>query len=464
MEASSVCREQLVRQVLENVVRTVGARTPFQRAAATCYDPPLVAGGALPSAAIAEAAAYGLSDKQEQVLRASIRDSTRVTGERYDAGFAIGRSFYYPGGGELGRSSSIIRSERGYLTHDGWHQADVLLVPFWRDGTILGHVSVDDPRDGRKPSSSTLVFLEEIAAVAALSLQDACSLERLTETHQLFRFLAESGVTGVIVVQNNRISYANDRAAEMLGFEHLELAELTPWWGFFHPDDRPFAWRCAEDRQYASRTVRAIRKDGRTIWLSAFGHRMEYQQSEAVACQFYDVTERVETEIQLKEKALRDTLTGLRNRAYFDDTIHLEVARSKRYKRPFTLMIADLRGFKKINDSLGHQEGDRILCAVAQIFRNQLRDSDWIVRYGGDEFLFVLPETGSELATLVKRMQTTVVDWGKSNVSSDVCVAVDFGWSMWSPDVPQSVESLLEAADAHMYQRKRRSAVNLSGS
>jgi diguanylate cyclase (GGDEF)-like protein/PAS domain S-box-containing protein len=450
-----------VRQVLESVVCTVGARTPFQRAAATCYDQPLIGGAEAPAAVIVEAASYGLSERQERELSACIAGGTSVTGRRYDARFAIGRSFFYPRGGELGELSRIIRSDRRYLTHDGWHQSDVLLVPFWRDGTILGHISADDPSDGRRPNESTLVFLEEIAAAAALSLRDAYSLERLTETHQLFRFLAESGVTGVIVVQDGNISYTNDRAAEILGFGHMELAELTPWWNFLHPDDRPFAWRCADDPHYASRTIRAIRKDGRTIWLSAYGLRMEYQQSDAVAYQFYDVTERVETEMQLKERALRDPLTGLRNRAYFDDTIHLEVARSQRYKRPFTLMIADLHGFKRINDTLGHREGDRILCAVARIFRNQLRDSDWIVRYGGDEFLFVLPETGSELATLVERMKARVAEWSEGNVSHDVSVSVDFGWSMWSPDAPQPVETLIEAADMHMYERKRRNAIEL---
>ena len=152
---------------------------------------------------------------------------------------------------------------------------------------------------------------------------------------------------------------------------------------------------------------------------------------------------------------MRDPLTGLRNRAYFNDAIQLELSRSRRYKRQFTLMMADLRGFKIINDTLGHQEGDRILIGIAGVLRDQLRDSDWIVRYGGDEFLFVLPETGDELATLVNRLETSVSDWGRKNTPSGIEVAVDFGWSMWVPDDSRTISELIQAADSQLYEMKR---------
>jgi len=297
--------------------------------------------------------------------------------------------------------------------------------------------------------------LEDIAGVAARSLLDACHLERLTETHRLFQFLSDSGVTGVLVVQDSQIVYSNDQAEEILGFSDDELTCMSPWWSFLHPDDRPFAWRCIEAPQYASSTIRAIRKDGREIWLSAYAHHMEYKHQPAVACQFYDISDRISTENQLKEKAMRDPLTGLRNRAYFNDTIQLELSRSRRYKRSFTLMMADLKGFKIINDTLGHQEGDRILIGVAGTLRDQLRDSDWIVRYGGDEFLFILPETQSKLDELVNRLETNVSDWGKKNTPPNIEVSVDFGWAVWSSDDPRTISELIQAADVHLYENKR---------
>ncbi len=452
---STSAQEQIVQTVLEGVVQTIVTRTPFRRVLAACFERSVIADSSVPTSKILSIAAAGISSESLYELRQAVEQGVGVSGERYATSNALGRSFFYPEGSGLSHSSTIVPSTCRFLTLTGWEQADILLVPFWINGEIIGQISVDDPKNGLRPQPSALMFLEEIATLAALSLQDACHLEKLTETHRLFQFLANSGVTGVLVVQDRRIVYSNDQASEVLGFSGDDLACMSPWWSFLHPDDRPFAWRCIEVPQYDSHTIRAIRKDGREIWLSAYAHHMEYKHEAAVACQFYDISDRISTENQLKEKAMRDPLTGLRNRAYFNDAIQLELSRSRRYKRHFTLMMADLRGFKIINDTLGHQEGDRILIGIAGVLRDQLRDSDWIVRYGGDEFLFVLPETGDELATLVNRLETSVADWGHKNTPPGIEVAVDFGWSMWGPDDSRTISELIQAADSQLYETKR---------
>ena len=451
---STSTQEQVVQNVLEGVVQTIVARTPFRRALATCFDHAVMPDSATPTSKILSIAAAGISAESVCELRRAVEQGARVSGERYATSNALSRSFFYPEGVGLSHSSMIMPGTRRFLTLHGWTQSDVLLVPFWLNGEIIGQISVDDPVNGLRPQPSALMFLEEIASVAARSLQDACHLERLTETHRLFQFLADSGVTGVLVVQDDQIVYSNDQSAEILGFSGDELASMSPWWSFLHPDNRPFAWRCIEAPQYASHTIRAIRKDGREIWLSAYAHHMQYKQEAAAACQFYDISDRISTEHQLIEKAMRDPLTGLRNRAYFNDTIQLELSRSRRYKRSFTLMMADLRGFKIINDTLGHQEGDRILIGIACALRDQLRDSDWIVRYGGDEFLFVLPETESELTALVDRLETSVSDWGRKNAPSNIEVAIDLGWAMWRPDDSRTITELIQAADLSLYEQK----------
>ncbi len=449
-------QEQVVQNVLEGVVQTTVTRTPFRRAVAACFEQPITPASSVPTSNILSVAAAGVSEESIYKLRRAVEHGVRVCGERFATSNALSRSFFYPEGGGLSHSSMIVPSTRSFLTLDGWTRSDILLVPFWLNGEIIGQISVDDPKNGLRPQPSSLVLLEDIASVASRSLQDACHLEKLTETHHLFQFIADSGVTGVLVVQDGRIVYSNDQAGEILGFSGDELASMSPWWSFLHPDDRPFAWRCIEAPQYARRTTCAIRKDGREIWLSAYAHHMQYKHKAAVACQFYDISDRISTENQLEEKAMRDPLTGLRNRAYFNDTIQLELSRSRRYKRSFTLMMADLRGFKTINDTLGHQEGDRILIGIACVLRDQLRDSDWIVRYGGDEFLFVLPETESELAALVDRLETRVSDWGHKNAPANIEIAIDFGWAMWCPDDSQTISELIQAADVHLYEQKRR--------
>jgi len=447
--------KRLAQQVLKNVADGVERKTPFQRVLASCYDSLIQPDSRTSTTTILGFAARGLSDAEQQVVRGIIRDGTQVCGARYQERYRMGNCYFFPGGESLAGTSPVIPSSRRFLNRGGWDHRDALLVPFWLDGRILGQISVDDPRDGRRPDPSNLTLLEEKASVAALALWDACSLEELNETDRLFQFLATSGITGLVVVQNEQIRYANDRAEALLGYDKPSLRNLAPWWNFLHPDDRPYAWHSVRNEGSKPQIIRAVRRDGRVVWFSICAHQMLYRGEEATAIQFYDVTDRIEAEAQLKDKALRDPLTGLRNRAYFDETIHLEVFRCQRYKRSFTLMIADLRSFKSLNDTLGHQEGDRILAGVAELMRNELRESDWIVRYGGDEFLLVLPETGQDIGSLVQRLQSEVTTWADGNIRAGLPFGVDFGWSTWSPNDPLPVEDLLKSADDMLYEHKR---------
>ena len=115
--------------------------------------------------------------------------------------------------------------------------------------------------------------------------------------------------------------------------------------------------------------------------------------------------------------------------------------------------MADLSRFKSVNDRLGHQEGDRILAGIASVLRSQLRDSDWVVRFGGDEFLFVLPETTSEVETLEARLHKAVEDWSASQ-PGQLSLGIDFGWATWTPDLPKETRELIREADEMLYSKK----------
>ena len=169
--------------------------------------------------------------------------------------------------------------------------------------------------------------------------------------------------------------------------------------------------------------------------------------------QFYDETDHVQTELRLREQALHDPLTGLYNRAFFEEAIQKEIERAKRYKRPLSLMMADLSGFKLVNDRLGHQEGDRVLAGVAGVVRDVLRESDWVVRYGGDEFILVLPETGTGVEELERRLKSAVSAWSQRNFPS-LSLGIDLGWASWTPEEPLEVDDLVRNADRMLYQQK----------
>ncbi len=116
---------------------------------------------------------------------------------------------------------------------------------------------------------------------------------------------------------------------------------------------------------------------------------------------FHDLTTRKEMEAELRKRSITDSLTNLYNRRHFHSTLMEEIARSSRYGSPLSLAIFDLDHFKPFNDTYGHQEGDHILCFVAECLSSVFRTSDNAFRLGGDEFGALLVETDLEKAGLV---------------------------------------------------------------
>jgi diguanylate cyclase (GGDEF)-like protein len=154
---------------------------------------------------------------------------------------------------------------------------------------------------------------------------------------------------------------------------------------------------------------------------------------------------------QLARMALCDGLTGVYNRAYFDATIEKEAARSRRSKKPLSLLLIDLDHFKKINDSLGHLAGDRVLAKVAAVLREQSRISDTVCRYGGEEFAIILPETPRAHAQLVaERIRREI-----SALQDEIPITASIGINCAEKADDLVPEVLFAGADAALYAAKR---------
>jgi len=405
------------------------------------------------SSTILDYTCFGLSEGALRETAGQLRNGVTIAGDQFLDRCRMGNCYYYPSRSKPDYLRTIYPSNRRFMTLHGWSHGDAFVVPFWHPTGMIGQIILDDPEDGRIPSEARRHRLEEIADIAAVALRDACELEALNVEHELLRFLADSAMTGLLVIQDDKIRYANDQIITLLGYDKTDFSDMNPWWNFIHPDDRPLVWSSGLQAMESKPRLRAIRKDGRVIWLVSCANSVLYGETTAIAYQFYDVTDRIRAEELLKEKALRDPLTGFRNRSYFDDAIQIELQRSKRYRREFTLAMADLSNFKQVNDRLGHQEGDRILSGIAGVVREGLRDSDWIVRFGGDEFLLVLPETGSSLEGLIARLTASVDAWCADHCDR-VPVSIDFGWATWTMQQQQTISELVRAADAMLYERK----------
>jgi diguanylate cyclase (GGDEF)-like protein len=149
-----------------------------------------------------------------------------------------------------------------------------------------------------------------------------------------------------------------------------------------------------------------------------------------------------------------DAVTNVFTRAFLHELLQSEISRAERNHHPLTLLMCDLNNFKQINDRYGHLVGDYILSQMAAIFKRCVRGSDHIVRYGGDEFLVVLPETDEMGAEIVRqRMKEEVAAWDQTSRAGAYPVSISTGLHVHVAG--QSPEQDIAGVDGHMYGEKR---------
>lgn len=158
---------------------------------------------------------------------------------------------------------------------------------------------------------------------------------------------------------------------------------------------------------------------------------------------------------RINEMAIRDAVTGLYNRHHIDERLRHSFAISKRYNRELSVIMVDIDHFKACNDTYGHQVGDVVLREVAHLMQNRLRATDVIGRYGGEEFLIILQETGHPGArivaeNLVRKVQQSALDIG---LEEPIHVTVSAGFASYPSDV-MAVEELVHMADMGLYEAK----------
>ncbi len=163
---------------------------------------------------------------------------------------------------------------------------------------------------------------------------------------------------------------------------------------------------------------------------------------------------------KIRVLSITDKLTGCYNRTYMDEYLAKEIKRAKRYHRPLSLLLTDIDHFKRVNDSYGHQAGDRVLRNFVTIIRKDLRkDVDWIVRYGGEEFLIVLPETDFESAmVLAERLRKGITESVVVSDDREISISASFGVAGFRPSKKRiriPYEAIIDQADKALYRAKK---------
>ncbi len=215
---------------------------------------------------------------------------------------------------------------------------------------------------------------------------------------------------------------------------------------------------------YASVALVPIRKKGEIVGLFHLNDHKKgvfsltvIEQLEGIAAHVGEALIRKQYEEELARMARHDPLTGALNRYALDELLEREAGRSERYAHPIGILMIDVNRFKEINDRFGHAMGDKVLQAVAALIQDCIRHPDILVRYGGDEFLVVLPETGCRTESVKDRILAGMARRDQADPLLEFPVTLAVGSSCWTPGSGQTVDGALREADRRMYEDKRKS-------
>jgi diguanylate cyclase (GGDEF)-like protein/PAS domain S-box-containing protein len=265
--------------------------------------------------------------------------------------------------------------------------------------------------------------------------------------------------------------YVSPQVERIVGYPADEWMHTPDMWAkLLHPDDREWVMdehvRTNETFEPFTAEYRVFHRDGSVVWIrdEALVVRSEDGDPRFWQGVWLDITERKRAEEQIAFLAYHDKLTGLPNRAMFEELLDLALARARRRGESVAVLYLDLDNFKLVNDSLGHAAGDELLAQTAARLKDVARETDIVARQGGDEFMLLMSDLPNEhrwdhpdpiqtAESVAKRIQDTLrVPFILAE--TEFYVSASIGISVF-PQHAEDHQSLLRDADSAMYQSKR---------
>lgn len=200
----------------------------------------------------------------------------------------------------------------------------------------------------------------------------------------------------------------------------------------------------------------AMRRDGSRLTVEVRVNELEVRGERSFSAFLHDISERKQAEAQREYESRHDALTGLLNRRALLETLPIAQARATRNDRSLALLFIDLDGFKAVNDTLGHEAGDRLLSEIAARLRGAVRKTDSVFRLAGDEFTVLLEglgDSGSAHVAAAKIIDAVGQPVPIGAASAEVGASI--GLALFAPGGQAGPEQLIREADEHMYQAKR---------
>jgi diguanylate cyclase (GGDEF)-like protein/PAS domain S-box-containing protein len=355
--------------------------------------------------------------------------------------------------------SFALRREHPLYT---WHETMQINGRSWYIN-FYSTPAFDASQDLTAPLLITLaglaIYLFLLFIITALIKSRTLMLEQADTLNKLTQALEQSPNTTIITDTDGTIEYVNAAFIDATGYAKEEVIGQRPsilrsgktpdatfqsMWETLSAGEEwhgEFINRRKDGTEYveAVRIAPVVAPDGKIT------HYMAVQE---------DITEKKQIQERVHYLANYDALTGLPNRYQLMERLKYTISDARRNRVPFAVMFLDLDHFKDINDTLGHSVGDALLVELSKRFTSILRDVDTISRLGGDEFIFILPDTDADGAAHVARKMLGVIDKMVKLEQNELIVTASVGISVY-PDDGSDAETLSKNADTAMYRAKK---------
>ena len=316
----------------------------------------------------------------------------------------------------------------------------------------------------------TTVLLEQHVRRRTAELEEA--LHKIEKTGRAlraaearFRGIVNQSLVGITLIEDGKISYANLKMEDIFGLGAGEAIGLDPIELAIESDRLMVAKsirdRSTGERDQTSYSFRGSRKDGEVLDIEVYGNAIQVDGKRFLVSLFLDITQRtrVERENQalqatLREQSTHDALTGLYNRRFLEESLGRELILAERKGYQVSVIVVDLDFFKSVNDQFGHLAGDEVLKSFGELMRRTSRGSDVCCRWGGEEFLLVLPDMSLEVAeTRAEQLRTAIAQTDILFDGTHIHVTASFGVAAFPRDGTTG-DHLVNAADQELYAAK----------
>ncbi len=335
-----------------------------------------------------------------------------------------------------------------------WGIKSFLMIAIIREGVIHRLIGFDSVKEKKVWSDEQIALLQVITEIISSAVSRQQAEKALKASEERYRDILTSMEEGYYEVDlTGRFTFFNDSLCKISGYDSDQLLGKSYKDLYKYPDIvfEPYnrVYRTGIPDKAANLPI--ITGDGREIFVEVSITLQKDEKENPVGFRgvVRDVTERKMYEDKLKFLSLRDRLTGIYNRTYFDNEIS-RLGESREY--PITIIVCDLDGLKLINDTLGHHKGDQLLINCAQLLKKNLRSSDILARVGGDEFVAIMPRTDKKTAELIfKRIRSAVDKYNETN--SQLPLSISMGYAISEKGTSPLLETYKEADDL-MYRDK----------